>query len=281
MLTIENQNLKVVINELGAELTSVYDKATKLELLYQKDGVWPHQDVVMFPFIGPDKDYVINGSHYSCPTQHGFARSLTFEQVALNGDSAVLRIQDTADTKSSYPFSFALTVTYALGKNGLKRSFLIENKGSEPLPFALGDHAAYKAHFGSAILHLGDAPLTYLPRANFVLHNPLPFEKGGDVLLLKEDFAKYETIVLLNPRHPISLSTGFGEKIAYHFHSPYIAIWSPSADSDFLCVEPWWGLPEYEGMPLEIKDRKSENVVAKSLLLEETISYSEDEISDQ
>jgi galactose mutarotase-like enzyme len=280
MLTIENQNLKVSLNELGAELTSVYDKATNLELLYQKDGAWPHQDVVLFPFIGPAKDYVINGLHYSCPTNHGFARTSTFALASLNGDSVTLRIGDSDDTKLSYPFAFALTVTYALGKNGLKRSYLLENKGGDPLPCALGDHAAYKAHFGSAVLHLGSTPLTYLPRTNFVLHDPLPFEKGGDLLLLKADFAKYETIVLLNPRHPISLSTGFGEKITYHFHSPYIALWSPSADSDFLCVEPWWGLSEYEGMPLELKDRKAENIVTKSLLLEETVSYGEDEIQN-
>jgi galactose mutarotase-like enzyme len=279
MLTIENQNLKVSLNELGAELTSVFDKATKLELLYQKDGAWPHQDVVLFPFIGPAKDYVINGLHYSCPTNHGFARTSVFSQISLNGDSAVLRFHSTDDTRFFYPFSFALTVTFALGKNGLKRSFLIENQGSDPLPCALGDHAAYKAHFGSAVLHLGDTPLTYLPRTSFLLHDPLPFGKSGDMLLLKEDFAKYETIVLLNPRHPISLSTGFGERITYHFHSPYLALWSPSVDSDFLCVEPWWGLAEYEGMPLEIKDRKAENLVVKSLLLEETVSYSEDEIA--
>jgi galactose mutarotase-like enzyme len=280
MLTIENQNLKVSLNELGAELTSVYDKATHLELLYQKDGAWPHQDVVLFPFIGPAKDYQVNGQSYSCPTNHGFARTSTFAQVALNGDSVTLRIQDSDDTKLCYPFAFALTVTYALGKNGLKRSYLLTNKGTDPLPCALGDHAAYKAHFGSAVLHLGSTPLTYLPRTNFVLHDPLPFEKGGDLLLLKEDFAKYETIVLLNPRHPIALSTGFGERITYHFHSPYLALWSPSADSDFLCVEPWWGLSAYEGMPLELKARQAENLVAKSLLLEETVSYGEDEIQN-
>jgi hypothetical protein len=121
---------------------------------------------------------------------------------------------------------------------------------------------------------LGDAPLTYLPRpGGSVLVAPKAFEHSGKYLLSKADFAAYETIVLVNPRHPISLVTGLGERLSYHFHSPYIAIWSPDKGGDFVCVEPWWGLATYEGQPAEVKERKDYNVVSKPTLFEEKISF--------
>jgi galactose mutarotase-like enzyme len=274
MITIENAFFHVEVNELGAELHSVLDKRTDQELLYQADSpAWAHQDVVLFPFIGPAKDYVIANKKYSCPTNHGFCRVKKFTAIQKGEDFVTLRLLPDADTKAVYPFDFVLNATYKLEKNSLRRSFQVLVKDGSTMPFALGDHAAYKAKFGSAVLHLGAAPLSYLPRPDGVLKEAIPFEHPGDYLLKKEDFKHYETIVLLNPRHPISLSTGYGERLTYHFHSPYIAIWSPSMDADFLCVEPWWGLPTYEGQSEEVAKRKDYNLVDKEALFEEKISF--------
>jgi galactose mutarotase-like enzyme len=274
MISIENPFFHVEVNELGAELHSVFDKRPSQELLYQADSpAWGHQDVVLFPFIGPAKDYVIEGQKYSCPTNHGFCRVKKFTATEKGEDFVTLRLLADADTKAVYPFDFVLLATYKLEKNSLRRSFKVLLHEKRPMPFALGDHAAYKAKFGSAVLHLGAAPLSYLPRPNGVLKEPTPFEHPGDYLLSKEDFAHYETIVLVNPRHPISLSTGYGERLSYHFHSPYIAIWSPAKEADFLCVEPWWGLPTYEGENEEVAKRKDINLLDQEALFEEKISF--------
>jgi len=274
MNRIENAFLKVEVNELGAELHSVYDKRLSRELLYQGDApAWGHQDVVLFPFIGPAKDYEIGGKAYSCATNHGFCRVKKFTAIQKGEDFVSLRLLSDQDTLSCYPFDFILTATYKLEKNSLRRSFKIVVKDGKTMPCCIGDHAAYQARFGSAVLHLGKDPLSYLPRPDGILHSAIPFEHPGDYLLSKEDFKKYETIVLLNPRHPISLTTGYGETLTYHFHSPYIAIWSPSLDADFLCVEPWWGLPTYEGEPKEVAKRKDYNLIQGEALFEEKISY--------
>ena len=62
MITIENETLRVTINEVGALLTSVYLKKKNIEALWQADdkNSWPFQDVVMFPFIGVAK-YSLDG----------------------------------------------------------------------------------------------------------------------------------------------------------------------------------------------------------------------------
>jgi galactose mutarotase-like enzyme len=274
MITIENDYLKVEVNELGAELHSVFDKQANRELLFQKDAkVWPHQDVVLFPFIGPAEKYLLDGKEYSCASKHGFCRVEEFRSIARGDDYVSLRLLPDALTKACYPFDFVFTATYKVERNSLRRSYLIEEKDGKTLPCCVGDHAAYQAAFGSAVLHLGAGPLSYLPRPNGILQEPTAFPHEGDYLLRKDDFAEYETIVLLNPRHPISLTTGFGEVLTYHFHSPYIAVWSPSVPCDFVCVEPWWGLPTYQGQPAEVRCRKDYNLISSHALFEEKISF--------
>jgi galactose mutarotase-like enzyme len=275
-MKITNQYLAVEASELGASLTSVYDLSSHKELLYQKDGSWANQDHVLFPIIGPAKNYTCDGKGYSCPSQHGFARDSTFVASLTDEATMSFALCDNEVTLGYYPYHFSLEVTYHLQNNALKRSFFIINKGTSPLPFMVGSHAAYKVEFGKAYLALG-GKVQYLPRPSLIMElTPKDLPMVGDWHFSKDDFKKYETIVLVNPRRPITLVTGRGETLTYHFHSPYIAIWSPVNSKDaFICVEPWWGLPIYKDMPNELKERKGINLIGGSALFEETISFKE------
>jgi galactose mutarotase-like enzyme len=273
-MKISNQYLAVEASENGASLTSVYDLTLHKELLYQKEGTWANQDHVLFPIIGPAKNYRCGGKDYSCPSQHGFVRDSVF--VATLEDEATMSFMLESDdvTRSYYPYDFSLQVRYHLQNNALKRSFFVINKGKTPLPFMIGSHAAYKVEFSKAFLRLGDN-VQYLPRPNLIIEGEAQtFPKEGDWHFSKDDFKKYETVILLNPHRPLILETGRGEELTYHFHSPYIAIWSPVTDQDdFICVEPWWGLPVYKDMPKELGERKAINLIGGSGLFEETISF--------
>jgi hypothetical protein len=82
--------------------------------------------------------------------------------------------------------------------------------------------------------------------------------------------------VIENPGQDLVLDTGDGLSLTYHFPSPYLAIWSDLVESDgFVCVEPWWGLPPYQGMPEELKDRKACQSVIGQSVFEESIAFSE------
>jgi galactose mutarotase-like enzyme len=277
MQRIENANLRVEVNELGAELHSVFLKATGQELLYQADApAWAHQDHILFPFIGMADRYTIGGKPYTCETRHGFCRVSLFSVVEKGPDYVTFLLHDNPQTRPCYPFAFELRATYRLEKDSLRRSYEIKCLDGQKMPFFLGDHAAYQARFGEATLQLGDSPLDYLPSVQGILQKEQPFPHSGTYLLTKEDFQKYETIVLFNPHHPISLCTGFGPKITYHFHSPYLAIWSPTAKADFLCVEPWWGLCAYKGQSLDFAKRKNINLCSGSAFLDEKVSYAKE-----
>ncbi len=274
METIENEILKVSVNPLGGEISSIIDKRTGKELFYDGRGSWHCQDHILFPFIGPCKDYVINGKHYSCPTQHGFVRTSTLKTVSNSVSSLILSMEDSDETRKIFPFSFVLHVTYKLSSNSLERKYEVINRGKEEIPFSLGDHAAYKIRFGKAKLCIGTRD-RYLPRKeDFLLHEEEKFDKGPMYLLSREDFHKYETIVLINDNSPLYLITVEGERITYDFNSPYIAIWSAGKEEDnFVCVEPWWGLPPYYGMKEEVKDRKDINISKETLELSDKTSF--------
>ncbi len=274
MPIIENELLKVEASLQGGELLHVISKVDNQELLYQANEEWKHHDVILFPFIGPDSHYVIDGEELGCPTQHGFIRTSTFVLKELTPTKLVMEFEDNEETFKSFPFHFLLRATYSLNGNTLKREYDVINKGDKELPFQLGDHAAYIAKFGEAVLHLGEGNIYYYPRRNNVfLPQPISFLEKKDYLLSKEDFAKYDTILIERPRNDLILDTGVGYSITYHYDCPFIAIWSPAKESSFLCVEPWWGMAIYEGRDEEMRNWKDINSASKSLHFIESVSF--------
>ena len=121
-------------------------------------------------------------------------------------------------------------------------------------------------------LDLGEKEVRYFPRPDFLVSDKdEAFPHKSVYLLNKKEFEKYETIIIKTPKTPLILDNGDGIKTLFHYASPYIAIWSPVKEpSDFVCVEPWWGLPIYKDEPVELAKRKDE------LLIEKEAEYSEE-----
>ena len=81
--TIENDYLRVSVDDHGAELCSIFDKVHNREVIWQADpAYWKRHAPVLFPNVG--KTYknkmLINGEEYTT-SQHGFARDSVFECV--------------------------------------------------------------------------------------------------------------------------------------------------------------------------------------------------------
>ena len=53
MITLENDQLKVVVKTKGAELDSLYSKETNLEYLWSVDPrFWNKKSPILFPIVG-------------------------------------------------------------------------------------------------------------------------------------------------------------------------------------------------------------------------------------
>ena len=117
MHILENEYLKVMVADAGAELSSVYDKETDTERLWDADpAVWNRHAPILFPFVGRviGGVYRIGEKEYTMKTQHGFARDKEFECVAATQYFVTHRLVSTEETKEIYPYDFELFVTHSL-----------------------------------------------------------------------------------------------------------------------------------------------------------------------
>ena len=73
MHVLENEYLKVMVADAGAELSSVFDKETDEERLWDANpAVWNRHAPILFPFVGKviGGVYRIGEKEYNMKTQH-------------------------------------------------------------------------------------------------------------------------------------------------------------------------------------------------------------------
>ena len=106
--SIENDYLKISVDDHGAELCSIYDKIHDREVLWQADpAYWNRHAPILFPNVGRFyKDhYRINGKEYPAK-QHGFARDSEFTCLDMTADSITHVLKASDATMEIYPFDF-------------------------------------------------------------------------------------------------------------------------------------------------------------------------------
>ena len=117
--TIENDYLRVSVDDHGAELCSIFDKVHNREVIWQADpAYWKRHAPVLFPNVGRhfEDHYRINGVEYPS-SQHGFARDSEFTCVDMTADSITHRLKSSDATRENYPYDFELKIKHVLEKN--------------------------------------------------------------------------------------------------------------------------------------------------------------------
>ena len=134
---------RVTINRRGGELTEW--SIDGHDLLWQSDpAAWARTSPILFPIVGWARDgqIRIDGEPRSMGV-HGFAADCMFELVRQDETSAILALQDDADTRKQYPFAFRLEVHYRLGPQDLVVELRLLNRGRRDLPYAIGFHPGF------------------------------------------------------------------------------------------------------------------------------------------
>ncbi|GAY72964.1 lacX protein, plasmid [Lentilactobacillus kosonis] len=147
MIKLTNDYLTVLINPLGAELTSV--KSSDTEYIWTADKqYWGRHAPILFPIVGRLKDdrYKYAGNTYQM-TQHGFARDNEFEVESQTNSDVTLSLTASANTLINYPFSFKLTVKYELQDHELNVSMTVTNLDNQEMIFQLGAHPGFNVPF--------------------------------------------------------------------------------------------------------------------------------------
>ncbi|RKN77012.1 aldose 1-epimerase family protein [Ulvibacterium marinum] len=255
---IKNKHLTVTVNAKGAELTSLKSTATGKEFLWQGDSrTWKDQAPILFPIVGKlkrDTYRIANKEHTLKP--HGFAKDEFFKRIYWDTDSLVMRLTSNTRTLKAYPFQFELEIAYKLEDSKLKTYFNVKNKGKVKMPFSIGFHPGFRylGEEGHAISELyfdfgSDKPLEryYLENGLQASKKTMLHLRNGRLYLSDSLFSNRALVfkhadihtVLFGSRNP-------SEQILVDVcDAPYFALWSwPFKRSNFVCIEPWWGLPD-------------------------------------
>jgi len=269
--TIQNQYLICKIDSVGAEITSLVDKATQKEYIWQIDEkVWSSSSPVLFPAIGKIKSGGIsyNGKSYDMP-KHGIIRhneDLKFEKHA--DYHCVFTLRSSDKTLKQYPFKFVFKIEYKLERNRLQMIYHIENKDEVDLYFACGGHTAYACPLDNNT-SLEDYVIEF-PQAQDLKAMTL-----GDTGLLSDRIRDIETKdnllylckTLFDEDALIFTSIDFdwvrlrrkdvNKGIVVKFDNyPNLALWAKPG-ADYVCIEPWLGLPDREEEPIDITQKST------------------------
>lgn len=262
VLTIENRQISVSVDTLGAQMMSLQG-VDGLQYLWQGDpAVWKDRSLLLFPFVArlTENSYLYKGKQYSMGI-HGFAKDMEFAVVDHTDDCLHLVLTDSAETRKQYPFAFCLHVIYTLEDKGVRICYRVENRSDEDMFFGIGGHPGFRVPlfeneaFTDYVLafncacrpdRLGFSEDLYLNGQD----KPYPFVEGK-YLHLRHDLFDEDAIVLKNTARSISLysgNSGRGVRLDYP-GMPYLGIWHmPKTQAQYVCVEPWSSLPSRQGV---------------------------------
>jgi galactose mutarotase-like enzyme len=269
MTTIENEILKISVREKGAELTSVYNKLTHIEHLWQASPqVWPWHAPNLFPVIGEsvDKQILLDGQYY--PMQrHGFARNSGFALMDTSDSDVLFSLTASKDTLQVYPYLFELKIHYQIQGNRLRVTYSVLNEDKKRMYFAIGGHPAFNVPFGRGEQY-ADYYLEFSQDDTLHRHllsdnglftgqtEPVPLD-GRKLHLSKELFSK-DALVFKNLKsRKVSLqSNSHSHKLTLDYTDfNYLGIWAKPG-ADFVCIEPWLGCADTEGRKAEMSHKE-------------------------
>lgn len=268
--SIENKILKVTVDTSGAQLQSVYSKATETEYLWQGDpAYWAGRAYNLFPTIGRmyKNTYTYDGNEYSLRC-HGIARYRAFQLTDRTATKLTFRLTEDEDSLKEYPFKFEFFIRYELKEATLEISFIVKNTDEKELIFALGGHPGFNVPFGNGAFE--DYYLEFSEKTKVLFHTlseskfmtgeklPLPLTEGVRLPLRHELFDN-DAAILGNTCREISLKSKADPRYVTVKYPDfrYLGVWhTPETDAPFVCIEPWSALPATDGVITDLSAKE-------------------------
>ncbi|MBX9885089.1 MAG: aldose 1-epimerase family protein, partial [Novosphingobium sp.] len=205
------------------------------------------------------------GQAYRMP-KHGFARRSAFTVTEQAADRVVFRLEDSAETRASYPFAFVLDMTFVLTGLTLMMAATVHNTGDAVLPFSFGYHPAFAWPLpGGAdkaahrVVFEADEPqlIRQLDKASGLIHpDGVPTPVKGRELALDPELFCHDALIwteLASRRLSYGAEGGAWLDVAFP-DSPMLGIWQvPGAR--YLCIEPWQGHSDPRGYNGDFRDK--------------------------
>lgn len=279
MIKIENNHYQVEIDPHGSQMIKLINK--KYHFNYLWDGLeWPKHAPLLFPAIGRSNNdsYIFNNKTYKMP-QHGFAADQDFTVISKEKDSIILELKSNPETKKLYPFDFNLRVMFHLLSSGLSISFVVKNLSNIDMPFSLGSHPAFNVPLAGQ----GEFEDYYVDfignkepiEVYEIVKKPYPYRTGNLETITTENIHSIKlNHSIFKPGLRIISNRDIDEVILHSSQSKHsismmisdfenICLWTKEdQDLPFLCIEPFNGLPDIYGEPIDWY-KKEGNLIIK------------------
>ena len=274
--TIENDYLKVSVNDHGAELYSIFDKIHNREVIWQADpAYWKRHAPVLFPNVGRhfENHYRIGETEYPSK-QHGFARDSEFTCVDMTTDSITHKLKSSDATKENYPYDFELKIKHVLEKNQVSVCWEVVNHSNKPMYFTIGGHPAFNVPAVGRADNKEDYLLTFDEQKSltYLLLDPasgtaLPdqtqtLELTDGTCKIDAHMFDHDALIFDNQIEKAGIAfpdgTPYLELTCHRF--PNFGIWSVPGSS-FVCLEPWMGRCDDCGFKGDLSEKANINVL--------------------
>ncbi len=271
---LENDRLRVAVDDHGAQIVSIIEKSNGAEYLWQGDPqFWAGQAPLLFPICGRliEGRFTYRGKSYDM-NLHGFIRNVDLTVEKEDATSITLSYRDNELTRAQYPFAFLYTVTYELVRNTVRHTFHVTNTGDDVLPFGIGGHPGFNVplaegtEFTDYYIEFSEkTPVRKLILTDtcFMTDRTEPFPlEGGKVYHLHHDMFDHDAIFLTDMASSVTLKsdkTSRAVTVSYT-NMPYLGLWhAPKKEAPYLCIEPWNGLPADDGVVDDMATKKYMN----------------------
>ncbi len=256
-IVLENDHLIVKIKPKGAELTSVFNKKTELEYMWNADpAFWGKTSPVLFPIVGTLKDdtYIYKNKPHRL-SRHGFARDMVFEVTDSAAGAAVFTLNSSPQLMENYPFMFRLDIKYTLEANYIHVNYLVTNSGEDDMYFSIGGHPAFKApmvdntHYEDYYLEFNEVenvPRWPISSGGLIEDSTKPLLNETNKIQLNKTLFNEDALVIKKLKSDVvSLKCSKHQHgLDFHFDGfPFLGIWA-AKNADFVCIEPWCGIAD-------------------------------------
>ena len=270
MAVLENDFLKVEISAKGAQLTSIYNKASNIEHLWHADpAIWPWHAPNLFPIVGGliNDELLVDGEAYKM-SRHGFARQSEFVLLEIDEVHAAFSLPNSEKTLAVYPYHFDFQIIYTLIENAVRLTYKLINHDKKTICFSVGGHPAFNVPFNAGE-NYEDYYLEFEAAEKLETHSLSAegFFSGeehqvptkGNRLYLTRDLFNNDALVFKNlrSREVTIKSDKHDQSLAVEFpHFNYLGIWAKSG-ADFVCIEPWLGCADSVGKHVDICQKEA------------------------
>ena len=267
--SLQNDILRITLDDHGAELKSITELADGTEYLHDGNPKWwKYTSPVLFPIVGKlvDGKYRAEGKEYELPG-HGFARTSNFDCIRESEDEVVFQLKWSDDTLEVYPYKFVLEIAYILRANRVEIVWTVKNVDDKTMYFSIGAHPALRCpivegeSFDDCYLQFNveenSSRILLLPSGS-LSHDRVPTLNGKEFNLNYEIF-KGDALVFDDLKSDaITVCSRKSDKtikiIAKGF--PFWGIWTPDkGGAPFICLEPWHGHADFADFTGDISEK--------------------------